>query len=303
MPHVSQTPRQTAADFDQELLDLYDRYVHGYLDRREFLDRASKFAVGGVTAAGLLAMLNPQYALAEQVSPDDPRIETARVNYDSPDGHGDMQGLLAKPAGNTGRLPAVLVVHENRGLNPYVQDVVRRLAINGYLAFGPDALYPLGGYTGTDDEGRAMQSRLDRGKIVEDFSAAARFLDTHAESTGKVGVVGFCFGGFMANALAWRLPDVIDAAVPYYGGQPNAEETSQIKCPMLIQYGELDSRVNAGWPAYEEALKANGVTYTMHMYPGVNHGFHNDTTPRYDQAAAELSWSRTLAFFEEHLKG
>ena len=303
MPHVCQTPRQTAADFDQELLDLYDSYVHGYLDRREFLDRASKFAVGGVTAAGLLAMLNPQYALAEQVSPDDPRIETARVNYDSPDGHSDMQGLLAKPAGNTGRLPAVLVVHENRGLNPYVQDVVRRLAINGYLAFGPDALYPLGGYPGTDDEGRAMQSRLDRGKIVEDFSAAARFLDTHAESTGKVGVVGFCFGGFMANALAWRLPDVIDAAVPYYGGQPNAEETSQIKCPMLIQYGELDSRVNAGWPAYEEALKANGVTYTMHMYPGVNHGFHNDTTPRYDQAAAELSWSRTLAFFEEHLKG
>ncbi len=295
--------RKTAADFDQELLDLYDYYVHGHLDRREFMNRAAKFAVGGLTVASLMAMLNPQYALAEQVPPDDERIHTERLDYDSPTGSGKMQGLLARPAQPAGKLPAVLVVHENRGLNPYIEDVVRRLAVAGYLAFGPDALYPLGGYPGNDDEGRTMQRQLDRGKIVEDFIAAARLLDTRPDSTGKVGVVGFCFGGWMANSLAWRLPDVIDAAVPYYGGQPSAEEAAQIQCPLLLQYGELDSRVNAGWLAYEEALKAHGVDYTMHMYPGVNHGFHNDTTPRYDESAAELSWSRTLAFFDEHLRG
>ncbi len=297
------TPRKTAADFDQELLDLYDYYVHGRLDRREFMDRAAKFAVGGLTVAGLMGMLNPHYALAEQVKPDDARIHTERLDYDSPEGHGRMQGLLAKPADATAPLPAVLVVHENRGLNPYIEDVVRRLAVAGFLAFGPDALYPLGGYPGNDDKGREMQRELDRDKIVADFAAAARLLDTRDDANGKVGVVGFCFGGWMANTLAWRLPEVIDAAVPYYGGQPSAEEAAKITAPLLIQYAELDQRVNAGWPAYEEALKAHNVSYTMHMYPGVNHGFHNDTTPRYDESAAELSWSHTLAFFNAHLRG
>ena len=295
--------RKTAADFDQELLDLYDYYVHGRLDRREFMDRAAKFAVGGLTVASLMGMLNPQYALAVQVPPDDERIHTERLDYASPDGHGAMQGLLARPAQPGGKLPAVLVVHENRGLNPYVEDVVRRLAVAGVVAFGPDALYPLGGYPGNDDKGREMQRELDRSKIVEDFVAAARLLQTRDDTNGKVGVVGFCFGGWMANTLAWRLPDVINAAVPYYGGQPSAEETAHIKCPLLVQYAELDTRVNAGWPAYEEALKANGVDYTMHMYPGVNHGFHNDTTPRYDESAAELSWTRTIDFFNAHLRG
>ncbi len=295
--------RKTAADFDQELLDLYDYYVHGRLDRREFLERAGKFAVGGLTAAGLLGLLNPQYALAIQVPPDDQRIVTERLDYASPHGHGQMQGLLAKPADPQGPLPAVLVVHENRGLNPYIEDVVRRLAVAGFLALGPDALFPLGGYPGNDDKGREMQRELDRDKVTEDFVAAAELLKTYSGTNGKVGVVGFCFGGGMANTLAWRLPEVISAAVPYYGGQPSAEEASRIKAPLLLQYGELDSRVNAGWPAYETALKAAGVDYTAHIYPGVNHGFHNDTTPRYDEDAAELSWSRTIAFFNEHLRG
>lgn len=294
--------RKTAGDFDQELLDLYDYYVHGRLDRREFLDRAAKFAVGGMTAATLLGLLNPQYALAVQVPPDDERIITERLNYESPDGHGAMQGLLARPAHAEGTLPTVLVVHENRGLNPYIEDVVRRLAVAGFIAFGPDALFPLGGYPGNDDKGREMQRELDRDKITEDFVAAAKLLDARPDGNGKVGVVGFCFGGGMSNTLAWRLPDVIDAAVPYYGGQPSAEEAAKIKAPLLLQYAELDTRVNAGWPDYEKALQAAGVDYTAHMYPGVNHGFHNDTTPRYDEAAAELSWSRTLAFFNEHLR-
>jgi carboxymethylenebutenolidase len=295
--------RKTAADFDQELLDLYDYYVHGRLDRREFLDQAKKFAVGGLTAATLLGMLNPQYALAVQVPPEDERVKTERLKYASPDGHGEMGGLLARPANASGKLPAVVVVHENRGLNPYVEDVVRRLAVAGYLAFGPDALYPLGGYPGNDDEGRTMQRKLDGAKVTEDFVAAANLLHSHPESTGKVGVVGFCFGGGMSNTLAWRLPDVISAAVPYYGGQPSAEQAALIKAPLLLQYAELDKRVNAGWPDYEAALKANGVNYTAHLYPGVNHGFHNDTTPRYDESAAELSWKRTGDFFDQHLKG
>lgn len=295
-------PRKTAADFDQELLDLYDYYVHGRLDRREFLDQAKKFAVGGITAAALLGMLNPQYALATQVDPDDDRIKTDRLNYASPQGHGDMQGLLAYPADASGPLPAVVVVHENRGLNPYIEDVARRLAVAGYLTFAPDALYPLGGYPGNDDEGRTMQRKLDRAMIVEDFIAAAELLHTHPKSSGRVGIVGFCFGGYMANTLAWRLPDIIKAAVPYYGGQPSVEEAAQIKGALLLQFGELDSRVNAGWPAYEEALQANGIEYTAHIYPGANHGFHNDTTPRYDETSAELSWQRTLEFFDKHLQ-
>ncbi len=293
--------RKTAQDFDQELLYLYDYYVHGHIDRRTFLDRAAKFAVGGLTAAALLEMLNPHYAFAAQVPKEDDRVRSEYAFYPSPDGHGRMRGLLARPANATGRLPAVLVIHENRGLNPYIEDVARRAALAGFLAFAPDALWALGGYPGNDDDGRTMQGRLERPKITEDFVAATRFLHGHEESNGALGVTGFCFGGYLTSILASRLPDLVRAAAPYYGGQPTAEEAARIKAPHLIHYAELDTRVNAGWPAFEEVLKANGVEYTMHMYPGTNHGFHNDTTPRYDQAAAELSWQRTIAFFREKL--
>jgi carboxymethylenebutenolidase len=293
--------RPTAKQFSQELLDLYDYYVHGQIDRRAFLERAGKFAVGGITAAALLETLSPKYAFAAQVPADDARVQAAYVKYDSPAGSGEMRGLLAKPAGAAGKLPGVVVVHENRGLNPYIEDVARRVALAGFVAFAPDALYPVGGYPGNDDEGRALQAKLDRNKVTEDFVAAARFLSGHAESNGRLGVVGFCFGGGMANTLAWRLPDVVQAAVPYYGGQPPAAEVPKIKAALMLHYAELDTRVNAGWPDYEAALKAAGVPYEAFIYPGVNHGFHNDTTPRYDQAAAELSWSRTIGFFRQKL--
>ncbi len=293
--------RRTAQEFDQELLDLYDYYVHGQIDRRGFLDRAAKFAVGGLTAVALLELLSPQYAFAAQVPKDDNRVSTEYLKYPSPDGSGEMRGLFAKPAGATGKLPGIVVVHENRGLNPYIEDVVRRVALAGFVAFGPDALYPVGGYPGNDDEGRALQSKLDGKKIAEDFVAAAKFLHAHPACNGSLGVTGFCFGGGMANTLAWRLPDLVKAAAPYYGGQPNAENTTKIKGALLLHYAELDTRVNAGWPAYETALKAAGVEYQAFIYPGVNHGFHNDTTPRYDQAAAELSWSRTIEFFKKKL--
>jgi carboxymethylenebutenolidase len=293
--------RRTANDFPQELLDLYDYYVHGQVDRRGFMERAAKFAVGGMTAAALLEMLSPVYAFAAQVPADDTRVKSEYLKYPSPDGSGEMRGLFAKPAGATGRLPGVVVVHENRGLNPYIEDVVRRVALAGFVAFGPDALYPVGGYPGNDDEGRALQAKLDRNKITEDFVAAARFLAAHADCNGSLGVVGFCFGGAMANTLAWRLPDLIKAAVPYYGGQPPAAEVPKIKGALLLQYAELDQRVNAGWPDYEKALKAAGTEYEAFIYPAVNHGFHNDTTPRYDKAAAELSWQRTIEFFKKKL--
>lgn len=293
--------RRTASEFDQELLDLYDYYVHGQIDRRGFLDRAAKFAVGGLTAAAILEMLSPQYSFAAQVPADDSRVSSEYLKYSSPEGSGEMRGLFAKPAGATGKLPGVVVVHENRGLNPYIEDVVRRVALAGFVAFGPDALYPVGGYPGNDDEGRALQAGLDRNKITEDFVAAVKFLHAHSSCNGSMGVVGFCFGGWMANTLAWRLPDLVEASVPYYGGQPAAEHAAKIKGTLLLQFAELDTRVNAGWPAWEEALKAAGVEYTAHFYPGVNHGFHNDTTPRYDKEAAELSWSRTIAFFKERL--
>ena len=292
--------RKTASEFEQELLDLYDYYVHGQIDRRTFLDRAAKFAVGGLTASALLEMLSPQYAMAVQVPKDDSRVRSEFVKYPSPAGHGEMRGLLAKPAA-AGRVPGIVVIHENRGLNPYVEDVARRVALAGFVAFAPDALYPVGGYPGTDDEGRSLQRKLDRAKVVEDFVAAARFLHAHADCNGSLGVVGFCFGGGLSNTLAWRLPELIKAAVPYYGGQPTAEEAARIKGALLLQYAELDTRINAGWPAYEKALKAAGVEYEVHVYPKVNHGFHNDSTPRYDQAAAELSWSRTIAFFKRKL--
>ena len=293
--------RPTAKRFSQELLDLYDYYVHGQIDRRAFLERAGKFAVGGITAAALLETLSPKYAFAAQVPADDARVQAAYVKYDSPAGSGEMRGLLAKPAGAAGKLPGVVVVHENRGLNPYIEDVARRVALAGFVAFAPDALYPVGGYPGNDDEGRALQAKLDRNKVTEDFVAAARFLSGHAETNGRLGVVGFCFGGGMANTLAWRLPEVVQAAVPYYGGQPPAAEVPKIKASLMLHYAELDTRVNAGWPDYEAALKAAGVSYEAFIYPGVNHGFHNDTTPRYDQAAAELSWTRTIGFFRQKL--
>ena len=300
-PPSAPAPRASARDFDQELLDLYDRYAHGLLDRRSFLERAARFAVGGLTATALLELLSPQYAFAAQVPPDDARVVSEYVKFPSPAGHGEGRGLLARPAGPAAKRPAVLVVHENRGLNPYIEDVARRVALAGFTAFAPDALYPAGGYPGNDDEGRAMQAKLDREKVLEDFVAAARFLHDHAESDGNLGVVGFCFGGFVSNTLAWRLPDLVKAAVPYYGGQPSAEEAAKIKGALLLHYAGLDTRVTGGWPAYETALKAAKVSYEAHVYPGVNHGFHNDTTPRYDEAAAKLSWERTLAFFHAKL--
>jgi carboxymethylenebutenolidase len=293
--------RKTAAEFDQDLLYAYDLYAHGQIDRREFFKRASRYAVGGLTAVAILEMLSPHYALAAQVQKDDERISADYVNYASPDGHGEMRGLLVKPARAAGRVPGVIVVHENRGLNPYIEDVARRGAVAGFVAFAPDALYPLGGYPGNDDEGRAMQQKLDRAKITEDFVAATRFLHKHEACNGSLGVTGFCFGGWMANMLAVRLPDLVKAAVPYYGGQPAAGDVPKIKAALQLHYAELDERVNAGWPAYEAALKAAGVSYEAHLYPGVNHGFHNDTTPRYDREAAELAWKRTIAFFNAKL--
>ena len=292
--------RLKASDFDQRILDLFDGYVHGALTKRQFLERAAVFAGTAVAASAAFEALRPNYALAAQVAPDDPAIETAMIEYPSPDGHGTVKGLMAKPAGATGKLPAVLVVHENRGLNPYIEDVVRRTAKAGYLALGPDGLTPLGGYPGTDDEGRTMQRQLDGTKLLADFFAAFEFLEKHNGSTGNVGAVGFCYGGGVCNALAVAYP-TLAASVPFYGRQPKAEDVPRIKAPLLLHYGELDTRINEGWPAYEEALKANGKTYAAHIYPGANHGFHNDTTPRYDQAAAELAWSRTLAFFAENL--
>jgi len=293
--------RKTAQEFDQELLDLYDYYVHGQIDRRAFLQRAAKYAIGSLSAVALLEMLSPQYALAAQVPKEDPRVKADYVKYPSPAGSGEMRGLMAKPASATGKLPGIIVVHENRGLNPYIEDVARRVALAGFLAFAPDALYPLGGYPGNDDEGRTMQQKLDPAKITEDFVAATKFLHTHPDCNGLIGVVGFCFGGGMANILASRLPDIVKAAVPYYGKQLSAEDTARIKGSLLLHYAELDTRVNAGWPAYEAALKKAGISHEAHIYPGVNHGFHNDTTPRYDGKAAELSWKRTIAFFHEKL--
>jgi carboxymethylenebutenolidase len=293
--------RKRASDYDQELLDLYDDYAHGRVDRRDFVRRASKFAVGGLTAEALLAALSPNYAWAQQIAPDDARIATEYVTYRSPQGAGTMRGYLARPASATGKLPAVLVIHENRGLNPYIEDVARRLAVAGFLAFAPDALTPLGGYPGNDDEGREMQRKRNAEKMTEDFIAAARFLQDHERSSGKVGVVGFCFGGGMANTLAVRIPDVVSAVVPFYGRQPDSGDVSRIEAPLLLHYAELDQRINAGWPAYEKALQAANVPYTAHIYPAVNHGFHNDTTPRYDQAAAELAWKRTIDFFRQNL--
>lgn len=293
--------RMTAKDFDQELLDLYDFYAHGIITKREFLDRAGKFAVGAVTAAALLDMLSPNYALAEQVSFTDPEIVARYVTYPSPNGHGEVRGYLVRPTGTEGMpLPAVLVVHENRGLNPYIEDVARRVAKAGFMALAPDGLTSVGGYPGNDSEGRDLQRTVDRAKLMNDFFAGVEHLLAREDSTGKVGCVGFCYGGGVCNALAVAYPELA-ASVPFYGRQAKAEDVAKIQAPLLLHYAELDTRINEGWPAYEEALKANGKTYTAHIYSGVNHGFHNDSTPRYDEAAAELAWSRTIAFFQEHL--
>jgi carboxymethylenebutenolidase len=292
--------RLKASDFPQEVLTLFDRYVHGMIDRRSFMDDAAKFAAGGVTALTMFESLQPHYEWARQVPPDDARIRTDYVTYDSPQGYGTVKGLMAWPETGTAPFPAVLVIHENRGLNPYVEDVVRRFAAVGFLALGPDALTSLGGYPGTDEEGRDMQRSLDGGKVFEDFVAGANFLMKHADSTGKVGAVGFCFGGGVVNRLAVRLPDLA-AGASFYGSQPAAEDVMHINAPLLIHYAGLDTRINGGWEAYEAALEANGKTYTMHMYEGTNHGFHNDTTPRYDEVAAKLAQDRTIAFFKRHL--
>ncbi|MCC7156892.1 MAG: dienelactone hydrolase family protein [Bryobacterales bacterium] len=294
--------RKQAKDYPQELLDLFDDYVHGGIDRRAFLDGAKKYAAGGVTATAIWESLRPNYAWAQQVAKDDARIKTEVVTVDSPQGNGSIKGYLARPA-NAGKLPGVLVVHENRGLNPYIEDVARRLAAANFMAFAPDGLTSVGGYPGNDEKGGELFRQVDREKMIQDFMAAARWLKARPDCSGKIGVVGFCFGGGVANTLAVRLGSELSAAVPFYGGQPAAADAGKIKAPLLIQYAGLDTRINQGWPAYEEALKAHHVTYTMYMYENVNHGFHNDTTPRYDKAAAELAWQRTLDFFSQYLRG
>lgn len=300
MNEMTPVRRKTAKDFPQELLDLYDFYAHGRISKREFLDGAAKFTVAGVTAAMLLQQLSPNYAWAQQVQPDDPDITTSRITYPSPQGHGEVNAYLVRPAGVTGKLPAVLVIHENRGLNPYIEDVTRRLGKAGFMAMAPDGLTSVGGYPGNDDQGRELQRTVDREKLMNDFFAGFEYLLGREDSTGKVGAVGFCYGGGVVNALAVAYPELA-AGVPFYGRQPDPADVAAIQAPMMIHNAGLDDRINAGWPAYEEALKANGKTYEAFMYPDVNHGFHNDTTPRYDEAAAKLAEERTIAFFKQYL--
>ncbi len=293
--------RRKATEFPQELLDLFDLYQHGDIDRRTFFDRAKVFAIGGMTTAMLFEALRPHYAWAQQVAADDNRIRTERVTVSSPGGHGSIGGLFARPSSGE-RFPAVLVVHENRGLNPYIEDVARRFAVEGFLAFAPDGLTSVGGYPGNDEEGGQLFQKVDRMKMLEDFVASVNWLKTRPDSTGRVGAVGFCFGGGVASSLAVRMPD-LGAAVSFYGGAPSAEDTAKIKAPVLVHHGEMDTRLVGGWPAYEAALKAAGVTHEGYIYPGAQHGFHNDTTPRYDEAAAKLAWQRTLGWFNRHLRG
>ncbi len=294
--------RKTAQDFDPDLLILFDAYVHGHVDRRGFLDKASRFAVGGVTAGMLLDMLSPKFAEAQQVAKDDKRIRAEYVEYPSPQGSGKMRGYFVRPANATGKLPGVVVVHENRGLNPHIEDIARRMALDNFVAFAPDALTPLGGYPASgEDEARTLFQKLDQAKTREDMVTAAAWLKARPESTGRIGVVGFCWGGGMSNYLASRIPDLA-AAVPFYGSAVPAEEAAKIKAPLLIHYAGVDERINAGWPAYETALKAAGVPYTMHMYEGAQHGFNNDTTPRYDEKSAKLAWTRTIDFFNKYLR-
>lgn len=296
--------RKTANEFPQELLNLFDTYVHGRIDRREFLEGAQKFAVGGTTAMALWESLRPNYAWAQQVPKDDKRIKAEVVTVESPKGNANIKGYLVQPTRKRRRkLPGVLVIHENRGLNPYIEDVARRLGTEGYLAFAPDGLTSVGGYPGDDEKGGALFRTVDRQKMGEDFIAAAKWLKARPDCTGKIGAVGFCFGGGIVNMLAVKLGSELSAGVPFYGSQPPAEDVAKIKAPLLLQYAGLDTRINAGLPAFEEALKANHVTYEAFLYEGVNHGFHNDTTPRYDEASAKLAWKRTLEFFDKYLTG
>ena len=287
-------------NISQEVFDLYDDYAHSRIGRRQFLDKLSMYAVGGITVASLMSFLMPDYQNTLQVSQDDARLETTYITYNSPKGGGEIKGLLAKPAGAKGKLPGVLVIHENRGLNPYIEDVCRRAALAGFISIAPDALTPLGGYPGTDDEGRALQSKRDRNEMLEDFIAGAKHLMAHEQCTGKVGIVGFCFGGWVSNMMAVKVPE-LSAAVPFYGSQPPLESVPEIKVPLMLHYGELDANVNKGKDAYEAALKAQGKSFESFVYPGVNHGFHNDSTPRFDKPAAELAWERTIRFFKENL--
>ena len=294
--------RKKASEFPQELLNLFDRYVHGEIGRRDFLESSKKFAVGGWTAAAIFESLRPNYAWAEQIPKEDARIKTEQVTVKSPEGNENIRGYLARPAQGAGKWPGVLVVHENRGLNPYIEDVARRLAVENFLAFAPDGLTSVGGYPGDDEKGGELFRKVDREKMTQDFVAAAQWLKARPDCTKKIGVVGFCFGGGIANTLAVRLGSDLSAAVPFYGGQPPAADVAKIKSPLLLHYAGLDERIDAGWPAYETALKANHVSYQAYVYEKVNHGFHNDTTPRYDEAAAKLAWQRTVDFFNKNLR-
>ena len=284
----------------QEVFDLYDQYAHNRIDRRQFMEKLSVYAVGGLTVSSLMSFIMPNYQDNIQVKVDDARLKTETIEYDSPKGGGKIKAQLSKPANNNNKLPGVVVVHENRGLNPYIADVGRRVALEGFISIAPDALTPLGGYPGNDDEGRTMQSKLDRNDMLEDFISAFDYLNSHPECNGKIGVVGFCFGGWIANMMAVRIPD-LKAVVPFYGTQPDAEDVPKIHASLLLNYAGLDTRVNAGWPAYEEALKKDNKDFVAYIYPDVNHGFHNDTTPRYDEAAAKLAWQRTMDFFKKKL--
>jgi carboxymethylenebutenolidase len=295
------TPPIRKEDIKQEVFDLYDDYAHNRLSRLEFMQRLSIYAVGGLTVTSLMSFLMPDYKGTLQIKADDPRINSSYINYTSSKGGGNIKALLSMPADAKTKLGGIVVVHENRGLNPYIEDVARRAALAGFISIAPDALTPLGGYPGNDDAGREMQSKRDKNEMLEDFIAAYDYLQTQKDCNGKVGVVGFCFGGWIANMMAVRIPG-LSASVPFYGSQPAAEDVPKIKAPLLLHYAALDTRITDGWPAYETALKANNKEYKAYIYPGVNHGFHNDTTPRYDKAAAELAWQRTIDFFNEKLK-
>lgn len=288
-------------DINQEVFDLYDDYAHNRVDRREFMRKLSLYAVGGITVTALMGFLMPDYIDAIQVKAGDPRVQSTYVNFPSPKGGGTIKALLTMPTGAQQKRGVVVVVHENRGLNPHIEDVARRAALSGFISLAPDALTPLGGYPGDDDKGREMQSKRDRNEMLEDFIAGYDYMIKHPDCNGKVGVVGFCFGGWIANMMAVRIPGLA-ASVPFYGGQPAVEDVPKIQSPLLLHYAALDTRVNEGWPAYEAALKANSKAYTAYIYPNVNHGFHNDTTPRYDKPAAELAWQRTVDFFKEKLR-
>src|SRR6188472_1932425 len=301
MPLEGTMERKTAHDFDQDLLILFDAYVHGFIDRRGFLDKAAKYAVGGVTAVMLLDQLSPKFLEAQVIKPEDTRIKVGYEEFTSPNGYGKGRGYLAQPARASGKLPAILVIHENRGLNPHIEDIARRLALDNFVAFAPDALFPLGGYPGDEDKAREVFPKLDQAKTREDFVAAAAWLRARPETNGKLGAVGFCYGGGMVNFLATRVPELA-AGVAFYGSAPNLEDVPKIKAALLIQSAETDERINASWPAYETALKAANVRYERHMYPGTQHGFNNDTTPRFDGAAAKLAWERTLAHFKKELR-